>query len=244
MTSPPHFTPVLEIQGVRRNYQALRPLRIQSLTLLTGDRVALRGLDAGAAEVLVNLVTGAALPDEGMVRVFGRSTADISNGDDWLASLDRFGIVSPRAVVMEAATVEQNLAMPFTLQIDPVPADIRERVHRLAADCGIVRRPAADADLLTRQVGEVSAEVRARVHLARAIALDPGLLVMEHPTANVPAVGRTAFADDVMKVTKDRRLTTLVITQDVAFAARVAQRVLDLQPASGDLKPARRGWLW
>ena len=53
--------------------------------------------------------------------MLGRDTADITSGDDWLASLDRFGIVSPRAVLIEAATIEENLAMPFILQIDPIP---------------------------------------------------------------------------------------------------------------------------
>ena len=113
--------PVLELQGVVRAHQSLRPLRLQSLTVNEGERVAILGVDAPGAEVLVNLVTGAALPESGTVRVLGRDTADITTGDDWLASLDRFGIVSPRAVLIEAATVEENLAMPFTLQIDPIP---------------------------------------------------------------------------------------------------------------------------
>ena len=72
--------------------------------------MAVSGFDAGAAEVLVNLVTGASLPDEGEVRVLGQLTADIAGGDEWLASLDRFGIVSPRGVLLEGATIEQNLA--------------------------------------------------------------------------------------------------------------------------------------
>ena len=89
------------------------------------------GLDAGAAEVLVNLVTGAGVADRGTVCVQGRNNAEIANGDEWLESLDRFGIVSERAVLLEGATLEQNLAMPFTLQIDPVAPDDR-RAGRLA----------------------------------------------------------------------------------------------------------------
>ncbi len=112
----PQMTPVLQITGVQKRYQSLRPLRIQELTIAAGERVAVSGFDAGAAEVLVNLVTGASLPDEGEVRVLGHRTADIVDGDEWLASLDRFGIVSPRGVLLEGATLEQNLAMPFTLR--------------------------------------------------------------------------------------------------------------------------------
>src|SRR6476469_9829345 len=104
--------PVLQIIGMRRQYQGLRPLRMNALSIEAAERVALSGLDAGAAEVLVNLVTGASVPDEGEVIVAGRTTGSISDGDDWLASLDRFGSVSPRAVQRGAATLLQNLAMP------------------------------------------------------------------------------------------------------------------------------------
>ena len=135
MASP--VTPVLELEGIEKRYQGLRPLRLQSLAIAPGERVAMLGVDAGAAEVLVNLVTGASVADRGAVRVLGRNNADIADGDDWLASLDRFGIVSPRAVLLEGATLEQNLAMPFTLQIDPVAPEIARRVSELAVACGL-----------------------------------------------------------------------------------------------------------
>ena len=112
--SPPEV--IVQISRVIRSHQALRPLRLAALTVARGERVAIEGVDAPAAEVLINLVTGAALPDEGEIRVFGRATSEISTGDEWLASLDRFGIVSPRAMMLDGATVLQNLAMPFTLR--------------------------------------------------------------------------------------------------------------------------------
>src|SRR4051812_6356399 len=120
-------TPVLGVRNVRKHYSALRPLRMNDLRIAPGERVALSGLDAGAAEVLVNLVTGASVPDEGDIAVQGVSTAAIANGDEWLASLDRFGIVSPRAVLLDAATLLQNLTMPLTLQIDPIPEAAAEK---------------------------------------------------------------------------------------------------------------------
>ena len=82
-------------------------------------------------------MTGASLPDEGDVRVFGRSTAAVSDGDEWLASLDRFGIVSERAVLLEGATLMQNLALPFALDIDPVrPEHGRARSRPLPMNAG------------------------------------------------------------------------------------------------------------
>ena len=190
------MTPVLQISGVHRRYQSLRPLRVQELTIAPGERVAVSGFDAGAAEVLVNLVTGASVPDEGDVRVLGQRTADIAGGDEWLASLDRFGIVSPRGVLLEGATLEQNLAMPMTLQIDPVPPAIAEKVVELARQCGIVTAEADVRASLQVVTGEAPAAIRARVHFARAIALEPALLILEHPGAELTADERPGICRD------------------------------------------------
>jgi nitrate/nitrite transport system ATP-binding protein len=232
--------------GIQKRYQSLRPLRLQELTIASGERVAVSGFDAGAAEVLVNLVTGASLPDQGEVRVLGRLTADIADGDQWLASLDRFGIVSPRGVLLEGATIEQNMAMPFALQIDPVPPDVAARVAALARDCGIERATDAGAggrgEWLQHVTGDAPPHIRARVHLARAVALAPALLVLEHPGADLQTDERAAFADCVASVTDGGAFATLVITQDDDFAKRAAHRALRLEPATGALKPIKRGW--
>ena len=234
------MTPVLQLAGIQKRYQSLRPLRLQELTIAPGERVAVSGFDAGSAEVLVNLVTGASLPDQGEVRVLGQLTAEIAGGDEWLASLDRFGIVSPRGVLLEGATVEQNLAMPMTLQIDPVPPDVAVRVAALARDCGI--EPAGGGEWLQRVTGEAPPHIRARVHLARAVALAPALLVLEHPGADLEAEERAAFADCIASVTGREGVATLVITKDDEFARRAAHRALRLEPATGALKAIRRGW--
>lgn len=232
------MTAVLEIEGLRKNYSGLRPLRMTRLLVAAGERVAVQGFDAAAAEVLVNLVTGATLPEEGVVRTFGRSTADIANGDEWLASLDRFGIMSDRAVLLEGSTLAQNLAMPFTLEIDPVAPDMLARVTELAGECGIA------AAWLTQPAGAVPPDVRVRAHLARAVAMDPQLLVLEHPTASVAEPARAALATDIVRVCERRRLAALVITLDAPFAKAVATRVLALNPATGDLKDQKRGGWW
>jgi ABC-type ATPase involved in cell division len=235
------MTPVLQINGVQKRYQSLRPLRIQELTIAAAERVAVSGLDAGAAEVLVNLVTGASLPDEGEVRVLGHRTADIVNGDEWLTSLDRFGIVSPRGVLLEEKTIEQNLAIPLTLEIDPVPPDIAARVVELARWCGILDLTGGE-DGLQRLTGEAAPAIRARIHLARAIALRPALLVLEHAGAELAADERLALADRIAEVVDAAGFAALVITKDDDFAKRAAHRALRLEAATGALKPIKRGW--
>lgn len=229
--------PVLEIRDLSKQYSGLRPLRIRELSLGAGERVTIGGLDAGAGELLVNLVTGASVPDEGEVRVFGARTADIADGDAWLDLLERFGIVSPRGVLLEGSTLLQNLAMPFTLAIDPVPADVAARVEALAKECGI------DPDRwLPARAGDLPADVRVLAHLARALASGPDVIVIEHPTAEVAPESRAPLAATVARVCEARRVTTLILTNDDRFAKAVAPRNLRLDGATGQLKPLKRGW--
>jgi len=225
---------VLSLVNVRKNYQSLRPLRVRALTIGAGERIAISGLDAGAAEVLVNLVTGASVPDEGEVEVLGQSTTAIADGDEWLASLDRFGIVSPRAVLLDSATLLQNLAMPFTLDIDPVPADVASRATALAAEAGLT------SDVLPQPIARLTPEIRMRAHLVRAIGLNPQLLILEHPTAGLSEPERRRFGNDVARIAEARSLATLIISEDTAFSAAAAHRRFALNRATGELRSPRR----
>jgi len=156
--------PLIEIAGVTKDYRALRPLRVQRLALREGESIALLGFDAAMAEVLVNLITGAQLPDEGEVRVFGRTTSSITAVDEWVTELDRFGLISTRAVLLDQFTAEQNLALPLTLEIDPLPDAIRTDVSQLASEVGL------SADELAGQTAALAptAQLRLRVVGVRA----------------------------------------------------------------------------
>jgi ABC-type lipoprotein export system ATPase subunit len=226
---------VVEVTGLVKDYRGLRPLRLGSLRLSEGERVAISGLDATAAEVLVNLLNGAIVPDQGQVRILGRVTAEIENENGWLEFLNHFGIVTPRAVLLPASTVQQNLALPFTLAIDELPPDVDRRTRDLARLTGIEDR------WLGQAMVEAPAAVHVRVHLARALALGPEILLLEHPTAQIDPADVRAFATTVRDVALARRLTLLALTEDRVFADVVAERAYRLQPGTGALTAAR-GW--
>jgi ABC-type transporter Mla maintaining outer membrane lipid asymmetry ATPase subunit MlaF len=227
-------TPVLELLALSKGYGALRPLRVERLTVAAGERVAILGLDQPAAEVFTNLITGATLPDRGEVRVFGRPTASIADSSDWLTVLDRFGIVSERAVLLESLSVVQNLAMPFSLEIEPPAAPVRARAAELAGEVGL------PADAWDRKIGELDGAARVRTRLARALALDPAIVLLEHATATVERGDLSSLGRDIQAVTARRGAAVLAVTADAAFAEALATRVLTLQPATGRLMPRRR----
>lgn len=225
---------VLEIAGVSKAYGALRPLRLRQLAVGAGESVAIVGLDQGAAEIFVNLITGATLPDAGEIRVFGRATAAIADSADWLATVDRFGIVSDRAVLLEQLSVVQNLAMPFTLDVEPPADDVRARAIALAVEVGLTESS------LDRPVSELDASGLLRARLARAVALDPAVVLFEHPTAGVARADVAEAAARCRAVTEKRSIAAVVLTADHEYAAAAASRVLTWDPASGRLRSG--GW--
>jgi ABC-type lipoprotein export system ATPase subunit len=227
--------PAFEATGVTKEYGGLRPLRVRSLTVPAGSIVAIAGLDAPAAETLVNLLTGATLPDSGEVRLFGRRTSDIVDADDWLKTIDRLGIVSGRAVLLEELTAAQNVAMTRTLDVEPLGADVRHVVD------GIAREVSLEPAALDRKVAALGPPEKLRVRLARAIALDPAALLLEHHTATLSREDVPAFAAVVVRVAKHRGVSVLAATADASFATAIATTAWTWKPADGSLTPLGPG---
>jgi ABC-type transporter Mla maintaining outer membrane lipid asymmetry ATPase subunit MlaF len=226
--------PVIELTAISKDYHGLRPLRIEKLTLAQGELAAIIGLDQPMAETFINLVTGATLPDRGEVTIFGRKTASIDDSADWLSVVDRYGIVSERAVLLDALSVIQNLSIPFTLDIDPPPDGVRERAILLGQEVGF-----RQADW-SRPVSELDAAGRVRLRVARALALDPEVLLFEHASAGLTPDAAAALGADVRQIALRRGCTLVAVTADPQFASAVAGKVLTLDPATGRLSEARR----
>ena len=224
------MTPLLEIRGLVKDYHALRPLRIRELVVTEGTIVSLDGLDAIAAQTFVHLVTGATLPDEGDVIMLGKNTRAITDGDAWLKSLDAIGMVTGRGILIDAFSVLQNIAMSFTLDVDPVDPRVVPQAGALARDVGI------DAMLLDVPAGKTGLEIQMRVHLARALALGPKLLVAEHASASLPRHTVAAFGADLARVAQSRGLALVAITADDALAKAIGGQRLELVPATGELR--------
>jgi ABC-type lipoprotein export system ATPase subunit len=228
--------PLIELRNVIKSYNGPTPLRVRRLVLRAGEQVALGGLDAGAAETLIHLVTGAALPEEGDVIVAATNTREIATDTAWLASLERFGIVTERAVFIEKLAVASNLALPLTVAIDPMPAEVERQVGQLADEVGLAR------ERLRQPVTTLDAADRLRLHLARAIAPGPELLILEHPTATLPDTSASAaFGRVLQAVIARRKVAVLALTSDDAFARGSGVARYRLDAASGVVSP-RRFW--
>lgn len=225
---------LLEISGLSKDYQTLRPLRIKSLVVKRGDIIAISGVDVLGAETFVHLVTGATLPDQGEVSLFGRNTRGITDSDAWLKSLDGVGMITARGILVEMFSVLQNIALSLTLEVDPIDPQFVPQAAALAKEVGI------DAALFDVAAGKVSADVQMRVHLARALALGPHMLIAEHPSASLPRETVAAFGSDLGKVARARGLALVAITADDSIAKAIGGSRLELVAATGELRALSR----
>jgi predicted ABC-type transport system involved in lysophospholipase L1 biosynthesis ATPase subunit len=217
--------PLIHIVDVTRGYGGSRPLKLAELAVAPTDRVVLSGFDAGAAEAFVNLVTGAALPESGQVRIDGRPTSAIATDTEWLSSLDRFGLVTERAVLLEPLSVAANLALPMTLTIDPMSDETRRQVERLAADVALTPRD------LEASVSSLPPARRAALHLARAIATSPAMVILEHPTARLDQRDDSVrFGALLGSLAARRGFGFVALSEDSAFAKATGARQLRLDP--------------
>ena len=229
--------PILELSDVAKTYGGLRPLRVRAWSLASGSVVGLAGFDQTTAEVFVNLVTGATLPDQGTVRVLGRATSAIADSADWFATVDRFGIVSERVVLLEQFTPLQNVAMSLTLDVDPLPPGVRRQAEGLAREAGL------DDSAFDRPVADGGVALRHRVRLARALATSPAVLLIEHPIAGLEADEVGPLAGDITRVAATRGIAVIVLAADTSTATPFAKRVLTLNGGTGELVETRGGLL-
>lgn len=225
---------LLEISDLSKDYRTLRPLRIRQLIVRAGEVISISGIDVPGAETFVHLVTGATLPDAGDVRLFGRNTREIADSEAWLKALDGVGMITARGILVGGFSVLQNIALSLTLDVDPIDARVVPRAGELARAAGI------DAALFDAPAGRVSPDVQMRVHLARAVALGPKLLMAEHPSALLPRDAVAAFGADLGRLARARGIALIAITADDSLAKAVGGSRLELAAATGELRAMSR----
>jgi ABC-type transporter Mla maintaining outer membrane lipid asymmetry ATPase subunit MlaF len=221
--------PLVEIRSVIKNFGGLRPVRIRELVVEAGEVVTIDGADQQAGAVFTDLLTGTTLPDTGEVRIEGRSTASLADADDWLAFLDRFGLVNERIVLLDQLTLAQNLAIAHTLDIDPMSPEASDLAVRMAAEVGL------DRAALDEPLSASSPMTRLRIRLGRALAHDPVILLVEHPSLGLERDDARVAAGLLRRIGRSRGLAVVVISGDALMSRRAATRALTWRPATGEL---------
>jgi len=143
-------------------------------------------------------------------------------------------MISARGILVEAFSVLQNIALSLTLDVDPIDARFVSQAGALAREAGI------DAALFDVPAGRVPPDTQMRVHLARALALEPQLLVAEHPSASLPRDSVAGFGADLARVARGRGIALVAITADDSLSKAIGGSRLELVAASGEVRQISR----
>ena len=202
---------VLTLSDIRHRRGGRDVLEVDRLDLAAGERLAVLGPNGAGKTTLLRLIAGLEPPSAGVVEIDGLRTV---HDDTDLRR--RIGYATQRAGLL-STTVGRNVELP--LRWRGVPRAAR-RTAALAALRGLGMDHLADRPALALSGGEAQ-----RVSLARALALEPRLLLLDEPAAGLDAEARRSFLDDLVALLADRTITVVHVSHRADEALRLADTV-------------------
>ncbi len=212
----------LELRNVSKSFVsgATRTpvLKNVSLSIEEGELVVIVGFSGSGKTTLINLIAGLTMPDEGEVLLRGEKVRG--------AGPDR-GVVFQNYSLLPWLTVRDNVA----LAVDAVHGD-----RTAQGRANMVERYVAMVNLtpaLEKKPLELSGGMRQRVSVARALSMNPALLLLDEPLAALDALTRATLQDEIERIFRRDKKTIILITNDVDEAVLLADRIIPLTPGPG-----------
>ena len=210
--------PIVEATDLRKSFDANAVLRGVSFELAKGETLVVMGGSGAGKTVLLRLVAGLIQPDGGRLRVFGRSIEHLSE-ESLLPLRRRMGYVFQSAALFDSLSVHDNVAYPLREHTSLGEAEIDERVVRNLSVVGL------SSEVLPLLPSELSGGMRKRVGIARALSVEPEMLLFDEPTAGLDPTNSKLVADLMLHLRGGVCDTAMVVTHDVELARTVADRV-------------------
>jgi phospholipid/cholesterol/gamma-HCH transport system ATP-binding protein len=212
--------PIIRLRNVRKAFGTHRVLEDFSLDVEPARTTVLLGPSGSGKSVLLKHVVGLLRPDAGEVW-FDDQRVDTMRERDLRAVRLRIGFLFQMAALFDSMSVEDNIAFPLVEHTDLTRAQRRDKVHealRVVDLAGVERKLPS----------ELSGGQRKRVALARAIVLQPKVVLYDEPTTGLDPIRSGGINDLIVKLKREMSVTGIVVTHDLGSARAVADRVVML----------------
>ncbi len=205
---------LVEMEGVRFAYGERRVFEGLSVRIPRGKVVAILGVSGSGKTTLLRLIGGQIRPDEGTVRVDGCNVAELDDAGLY-ALRKRMGMMFQMGGLFSDLSVFDNIAFPMREHTDLPESLIRDLVMMKLHAVGLRGAHAM-------MPGELSGGMARRVALARAVALDPMLIMYDEPFAGLDPISLNVIANLIRRLNDALGVTSLVVTYDVSESLRMA----------------------
>jgi len=215
--------PLIRLVGVSVRFGRQEVLANVSLDIVPQQTLALIGESGCGKSVMLKLIVGLLQPTEGQVLFEGKPLSEMRERE-LVAMRQRVGFLFQGAALFDSLTVFDNVAFGLRAKGITSPTALAERVRASLQDVGL---PAAAE---AKMPAELSGGMRKRVGLARALAMEPDVMLYDEPTTGLDPIMTDVINELILQTRSKRPITSLVVTHEMRTVQKVADRVVMLYP--------------
>jgi phospholipid/cholesterol/gamma-HCH transport system ATP-binding protein len=217
--------PAVAVEDVHKSFGSQKVLDGVSLAVKRGETLAVLGRSGTGKSVLLRLIIGLQKPDSGTVRIQGKDITGMTL--DQMGDIRmKMGFLFQHAALYDSLTVAQNVAFPLEHhRQEMAKSEQDDRVGTLLAEVGM-------EDAREKMPSNISGGMQKRVGLARALALEPDILLLDEPTAGLDPISSAEIDDLVLKLQEEHQMASIVVTHDLHSAKTIADRLALLNEGS------------